>query len=251
VHDDVAPTADLADLGKFVVTGQAGQSVFREGDADGDLYLVLEGKFDVSVSRRGVVARIASIEAGDFFGEESLLVGGARTYAVQSLTSFKLLKIPPSAFARVIRERPEIAIRMLATLSNRLRDLERHAVDRPVTVDVAEARPLVATYCFLVHTASGREFPVPPHGESMVGRPDREAGFTPDIDLGELDAGRSLSRRHAKIVSGDDGFRLLEEMGVHNGTFLNGKRLEPGVPVPLRDGDELRFGLVEMVFRSR
>jgi pSer/pThr/pTyr-binding forkhead associated (FHA) protein len=40
-------------------------------------------------------------------------------------------------------------------------------------------------------------------------------------------------------------------MGVHNGTFLNGKRLEPGVPVPLRDGDELRFGLVEMVFRSR
>ncbi len=34
-----------------------------------------------------------------------------------------------------------------------------------------------------------------------------------------------------------------------NGTFVNGVRLETGVPVEIKAGDEVRFGVVETVFR--
>ena len=34
-----------------------------------------------------------------------------------------------------------------------------------------------------------------------------------------------------------------------NGTFLNGTRLETGVPVEIQRGDEVRFGLVNLDFR--
>ena len=34
-----------------------------------------------------------------------------------------------------------------------------------------------------------------------------------------------------------------------NGTFVNGKRIATGAPMPIHDGDRLRFGLVDLTFR--
>jgi pSer/pThr/pTyr-binding forkhead associated (FHA) protein len=36
---------------------------------------------------------------------------------------------------------------------------------------------------------------------------------------------------------------------VRNGTFVNGKRLKAGVPVKLKEGDEIAFGLIKTVLR--
>jgi len=47
-----------------------------------------------------------------------------------------------------------------------------------------------------------------------------------------------------------EGHTLREEIGTSNGTFLNEARLQTGVPVELLDGDEVRFGLVKLVFRA-
>jgi hypothetical protein len=56
----------------------------------------------------------------------------------------------------------------------------------------------------------------------------------------------SVSRRHARLTwDGQDA--LLEDLGSKNGTFLAGVRIS--VPVALKDGDEVRFGLVTFVFR--
>jgi len=43
-------------------------------------------------------------------------------------------------------------------------------------------------------------------------------------------------------------FWVLEDLGSRNGTFVNGKRAE-GV-VPLREGDVVRIGTVELIFRG-
>jgi len=40
----------------------------------------------------------------------------------------------------------------------------------------------------------------------------------------------------------------VEDLGSKNGTFVRGKRIAE--PVSLRDGDEVRLGLVTFVFRS-
>jgi len=70
----------------------------------------------------------------------------------------------------------------------------------------------------------------------------------PDIDLTDLDLKRSVSRQHARIVKGEQGFAISEEVGALNGTSVNGVRLTPGQPRPLADGDRVAFGDVLLVF---
>jgi pSer/pThr/pTyr-binding forkhead associated (FHA) protein len=43
---------------------------------------------------------------------------------------------------------------------------------------------------------------------------------------------------------------LMEEIGVMNGTFVNGVRVATGTPVPVSGGDELRFGLVSLTLKT-
>jgi hypothetical protein len=75
-----------------------------------------------------------------------------------------------------------------------------------------------------------------------VGRLDRSAGVFPEIDL-ENDGGHNagVSRRHVRILRQPDGY-YVEDLGSINGTFLNRRRLSPGAPAELKDGDELRLG---------
>lgn len=69
----------------------------------------------------------------------------------------------------------------------------------------------------------------------------REPGLVGTIDSD------SVSRRHARLTwDGQDAF--LEDLGSKNGTFLGGVRISG--PVALKDGDEVRFGLVTFVFRT-
>jgi len=45
-------------------------------------------------------------------------------------------------------------------------------------------------------------------------------------------------------------FFVCEEIGTMNGTFVNSERVETGVPVEVKPGDELQFGLVKMAFHG-
>src|SRR5215216_1508933 len=53
----------------------------------------------------------------------------------------------------------------------------------------------------------------------------------------------SISYRHARIIA-SDGQVMLEDLNSTNGTFLNDERVT--APVPLRDGDTLRAGNVQL-----
>ena len=65
------------------------------------------------------------------------------------------------------------------------------------------------------------------------------------LDLSPIDGQRSISRRHATVLRQDGKLFVREEIGTMNGTFVNEKRIETGVPVEIQDGDEVRFGLVK------
>jgi diguanylate cyclase (GGDEF)-like protein len=52
----------------------------------------------------------------------------------------------------------------------------------------------------------------------------------------------SVSRHHATIVAEPDGVARLTDLGSTNGTFVNGRRLDPLAPHRLRDGDRVRLG---------
>lgn len=86
----------------------------------------------------------------------------------------------------------------------------------------------------------GKEFPLQ-GGDNLVGRWDPDSGAFPEIDLEMDDPEARISRKHALIRVGEQ--ITVEDIGSLNGTFVNrGRRLEPGSPVVLHDGDEVIIG---------
>lgn len=89
--------------------------------------------------------------------------------------------------------------------------------------------------------SAGRKFMLS-EVESQLGRWDADGGIFPDVDLDAEDPEAKISRRHARITL-KNGRYFLEDLGSTNGTFVNrGKRLKPGEPQPLIEGDEIIVG---------
>jgi len=71
------------------------------------------------------------------------------------------------------------------------------------------------------------------HGQNLVGR-------ARDCDI-PLVNDNMVSRHHA-VISWDGTTCTIEDMGSKNGTFVNGRRLSPGLPHRLGDGDFIDLG---------
>jgi CRP-like cAMP-binding protein len=109
----------------------AGAAVVSEGDSvtgfkafspEGvEMHVVLEGTVVVRVHG----AAVATLGAGEYFGELSLIDGGPRTADVvagpDSVTTFAL---PKWTFDALLAKHPEVAVPMLRVLCDRLRRAE-------------------------------------------------------------------------------------------------------------------------------
>jgi len=112
----------------------------------------------------------------------------------------------------------------------------------------APAAPVAAAQNLALRiVASGQVLLLEPErSEFLVGRPDPVTGIQPEINLGPFDTMRTLSRRHAKILKEGGLYFVREEVGTTNGTFVNGERIKTGAAVPLKPGNRLRFGSIEV-----
>ena len=57
----------------------------------------------------------------------------------------------------------------------------------------------------------------------------------------------AISRDHAAVTF-EDGRWFLEDRGSFNGTYLNGTRVVPGTPLPLRHADRISIGAETLLF---
>lgn len=64
-----------------------------------------------------------------------------------------------------------------------------------------------------------------------------------DLPLGSP----SVSREHARLSFADRRW-FLEDRGSFNGTFLNGTRVQPATPLPLRHADRIGIGAETLLF---
>ena len=233
----------------------AGQALFREGEPGAEMYIIESGTIEILRQARGPEP-VAVLEAGDFLGEMAILEDQPRFASAVARTDARLLRIERGAFADLLRQNVEIAIRIMRKLAARQRRAEQRAAELQAQLDrLAPAAPPAAAAVsatpgpmVLVH-AGGQRFALDPvRSEFLIGRTDPVTGITPEVNLGPLDSSRSLSRRHAKLLREGGMFFLREEVGTANGTFVNGQRLATGTTVPLKPGDRLRFGTVEIEF---
>ena len=113
-----------------------GEELFRENDPGDSLFIVQRGRVDIFKNIRGDVDRsLASFGPGDVIGEMSFIDGARRSATARTTEASEFLVLSRPSFARVQRERPDIAAaffrNMAGIVASRLRttnELYREAV---------------------------------------------------------------------------------------------------------------------------
>jgi CPA1 family monovalent cation:H+ antiporter len=98
-------------------TAPAGEVIVRQGDTDDCLYLVARGVIRVSRQDGGTNRDLATLMAGDFFGETTLLHGGMRTASCRAMT--------PCALYELRREDLETVVAVSPAMKQALEEADR------------------------------------------------------------------------------------------------------------------------------
>src|ERR1700722_15552501 len=81
-----------------------GDTIFREGDAAHEMYVVLDGEVEVvKRSRKGRDHRVAILGPTDCFGEMSIVEVQPRSATVRAVAPSRLLRIAREDFGRLYR----------------------------------------------------------------------------------------------------------------------------------------------------
>lgn len=116
---------ELTKLAEVAVprTYDTGEVVFRAGDEGSTCYIVRSGS--VKVTRRNTDGRaitLAELRQGQIFGELALFDGETRSATVEALEPATVVALLSGDVRRTLSQHPEIAVKMLAGLADRLRD---------------------------------------------------------------------------------------------------------------------------------
>jgi CRP-like cAMP-binding protein len=123
-----ALTADELDTlaaGARGVEFDRGATIIRERDAGDSLFVVVQGSVTVSIRDAGMERSVATLRAGDIFGEMSLLTGSPRAATVIAQTPVVALKIDRSAMSPLLDAEPALSERFAAMLEKRRIELDR------------------------------------------------------------------------------------------------------------------------------
>jgi len=101
-----------------------GEVLFREGEPGREMYVVQSGKVNITKTVRGNEKILATLGAGEFFGEMSILNNQPRSAGAVVHDDAKLLVLDPRTFEAMIRGNVEIAVRLIKKLSDRLQEAD-------------------------------------------------------------------------------------------------------------------------------
>jgi CRP-like cAMP-binding protein len=120
------PASDIAAVASFVVSKQLakGDYLFREGDHAEGFYIVQKGAINVHrVSAAGKEQVIHLFQPTESFAEATLATEGGYPADARATEPSTVLLVPKSEFIELLRKRPELALRMLGSMSQHLRVL--------------------------------------------------------------------------------------------------------------------------------
>ncbi len=102
------------------VTVKAGRVLVDQGDIGREAFVILNGT--AVVKRNG--RKIATLTAGQPFGELALLDHGPRTATVEAQTELTVFVLTARKFTAVLDEAPGLARKLLGWLASRVRELD-------------------------------------------------------------------------------------------------------------------------------
>src|SRR6266542_3673070 len=118
------PTTDIVAIASFVVPKHLdkGDYLFREGDRSEGFYVVQKGAINVhrvsSAGKEQVIHVFRHIES---FAEATLATEGGYPADARATEPTTVLLVPKNEFVDLLRRRPDLALRMLGSMSQHLR----------------------------------------------------------------------------------------------------------------------------------
>jgi CRP/FNR family cyclic AMP-dependent transcriptional regulator len=109
----------------------AGSTLIKQGDTGVGLYVITGGTVHITKAADPDRSEIdlGTAGAGNVLGEMSLLDDLPRSATVTAVDDVTALLLPVWEFRTTLRNQPNIALRLLTTLSRRLRKAESHSRD--------------------------------------------------------------------------------------------------------------------------
>ena len=107
--EQIAAIADEIDL-------REGKELTTQGKSAREFFVLLEGSADVMKDGR----KINELGDGDFFGEIALISRSPRTATVTATAPVRALVITDRSFRRLLEDSPEIQLKVLEALAERL-----------------------------------------------------------------------------------------------------------------------------------
>ncbi len=107
--EEVASLADEIDL-------REGKEMTREGAPGREFFVLLDGTADVRRKNR----KVATLKAGDFFGEIALVSRRPRTATVVATSPVRALVVTERSFRSLMEHQPQIQLKVLQALAERV-----------------------------------------------------------------------------------------------------------------------------------
>ena len=118
-EDELSHVADVAVPRTF----GAYQTVFREGDTSDTCYVIRSGHVRaIRGHMDGRSITLAQFGPGDIFGELAMLDEEQRSATIETLEETEAIAILGADMRRLLREHPDIAVKLIASLGRRLRE---------------------------------------------------------------------------------------------------------------------------------
>src|SRR6266700_473722 len=124
-----------------------GEPVIEEGAAGDSMFVMLRGAAHVFVSKNGSKIQVATLAAGDCFGEMSLLTGEPRSATVRADADCYVMELGKPVMAEVLRDAPSYLEKLSELLAQRQMETEGILKDATRTDEHAlKQRQYTATF---------------------------------------------------------------------------------------------------------
>lgn len=119
---------ELREIEKFVIVRKFGKKIdiFSEQEMGDAFYVIISGVIKIyKSSSGGQIKTLALLQRGDFFGEMALLDEEMRSATARVLEPAEILIINKSNFMNKLKEKPQLGMKIMETLSYRIREANR------------------------------------------------------------------------------------------------------------------------------
>jgi len=106
-----------------IVKFHAGDTILSEGEKGDTAFLILEGSVEVAIGSGEKARIVGKLDAGEVFGEMSLIDSGPRSATIKAAGDTTCLETSFDGFLELVVENPKEAATILKTLVRRLRQM--------------------------------------------------------------------------------------------------------------------------------